>query len=157
MLEVNARGVFLSNREAVRIMLGQPRDRNGLRGSVVNVGSVVDRSPSPWHFGTYAYAASKGAVRAMTRAAASRYATESIRFNLLEPGLIDTPMAQRAVQDTGLRPYIVSKQPLASGPLAASDVAEAALALVEPVSRFVTGAVLTVDGGWSVSEGQRGE
>lgn len=152
-LEVNARGVFLTNREALRIMLGQERDRHGLRGSVVNVGSVLDRSPAPRHFGTIAYAASKGAVRALTLSAAAAYAAEGVRFNLLEPGLIDTPMAARAVRNAELRPYIQRKQPLAAGPLAANDVAEAALALAEPATRFVTGAVLTVDGGWAVSEG----
>ena len=53
-----------------------------------------------------AYAASKGAVRAMTLAAAARYAPDRIRFNLLVPGLIDTPMAARAMNDARLRPYL---------------------------------------------------
>jgi NAD(P)-dependent dehydrogenase (short-subunit alcohol dehydrogenase family) len=68
--------------------------------------------------------------------------------------LIDTPMAARAVNDIRLRPYLATKQPIAGGPGSASDVAEAALYLCEPASRFVTGAELNVDGGWSVSEGQ---
>ncbi len=153
-LRTNAQGVFLTNRAAVRIMLGQPLDASGLRGTVVNVGSVMDRSPSPVHFGTLAYAASKGAVRALTLAAAARYAADRVRFNLLVPGLIDTPMAARAVNDRGLRPYLASKQPMAGGPGSADDVAEAALYLCEPASRFVTGADLVVDGGWSISEGR---
>ncbi len=62
-LRTNAEGAFLTNRAAVRQMLDQPIDSSGLRGTVVNVGSVVDRAPSPVHFGTIAYAASKGAVR----------------------------------------------------------------------------------------------
>jgi NAD(P)-dependent dehydrogenase (short-subunit alcohol dehydrogenase family) len=154
-MRTNAQGVFWTNRLAVRIMLDQPLDAAGLRGTVVNVGSVVDRSPSPVHFGTLAYAASKGAVRALTLAAAARYAPDRIRFNLLEPGLIDTPMAARAVTDVRLKPYLASKQPMAGGPGSADDVAEAALYLCEPASRFVTGAELVVDGGWSVSEGLR--
>ena len=120
-------------------MLKQPLDAAGLRGTVVNVGSVLDRSPSPEHFGTLAYAASKGAVRAMTLAAAARYAPDRIRFNLLVPGLIDTPMAARAVERRRLRPYLAAKQPIAGGPGTATDVAEAALYLCEPASRFVTG------------------
>ena len=135
-------------------MLKQPLDAGGLRGTVVNVGSVLDRSPSPEHFGTLAYAASKGAVRAMTLAAAARYAPDRIRFNLLVPGLIDTPMAARAANDARLRPYLAAKQPLAGGPGTAADVAEAALYLCEPASRFVTGTELIVDGGWCVSEGR---
>ena len=154
-MRTNAQGVFLTNRAAVRVMLEQSIDAGGLRGTVVNVGSVVDRSPSPVHFGTLAYAASKGAIRALTMAAAARYAPDRIRFNLLAPGLIDTPMAARAVNDEKLRPYLASKQPMAGGPGSAADVAEAALYLCEPASRFVTGAELIVDGGWCVSEGLR--
>jgi NAD(P)-dependent dehydrogenase (short-subunit alcohol dehydrogenase family) len=152
-MQVNALGVFLTNREAVRQMLGQPIDQSGLRGTVVNVGSVVDRAPSPARFGTLAYAASKGAVRALTRAAAARYAPDRIRFNLLAPGLIDTPMAARAVNDPRILAYVAAKQPITEGPGSADDVAEAALYLCEPAARFVTGAELVVDGGWCVSEG----
>ena len=152
-MQVNAQGAFLTNREAARLMLQQPLDGDGLRGTVVNVGSVLDRSPSPEHFGTLAYTMSKGAVRAMTLAAAARYAPDRIRFNLLVPGLIDTPMAARAASDARLQPYLSAKQPLAGGPGKAIDVAEAALYLCEPASRFVTGTELIVDGGWCVSEG----
>jgi NAD(P)-dependent dehydrogenase (short-subunit alcohol dehydrogenase family) len=152
-MRTNAQGVFLTNRAAVRVMLAQPLDATGMRGTVVNVGSVLDRSPSPVHFGALAYAASKGAVRALTLSSAARYAPDGIRFNLLAPGLIDTPMAVRAVADAQLRPYLVRKQPIAGGPGAADDVALAALYLCEPSSRFVTGAELVVDGGWSISEG----
>jgi NAD(P)-dependent dehydrogenase (short-subunit alcohol dehydrogenase family) len=152
---INALGVFLTNRAAVRIMLAQPLDATGLRGTVVNVGSVLDRSPSPLHFGTVAYAASKGAVRALTLSAAARYAPDQIRFNLLAPGLIDTPMAARAANDLRIRKYLATKQPMAGGPGTADDVAEAALYLCEPASRLVTGTELIVDGGWSISEGVR--
>jgi NAD(P)-dependent dehydrogenase (short-subunit alcohol dehydrogenase family) len=153
-LGANARSTFLTNREAVRRMRGQDPDDAGLRGTVLNTGSVLDGAPAPDFFGTIAYAASKGAVRALTLAAASRYARERVRFNLLAPGLIDTPMAARAVGDPEVRAYLATKQPLAGGPGSADDCAEAALYLCEPASRFVTGAVLTVDGGWSLSEGQ---
>ena len=154
-MRTNAQGVFLTNRAAVWVMLNQTLDATGLRGTIVNVGSVVDRSPSPVHFGTVAYAASKGAVRALTLAAAARYAPDRIRFNLLAPGLIDTPMAARVVNDDRLKAYVASKQPMTGGPGSADDVAEAALYLCEPASRHVTGAELVVDGGWCVSEGLR--
>jgi NAD(P)-dependent dehydrogenase (short-subunit alcohol dehydrogenase family) len=153
-LDANARSVFLTNRAAVRQMLQQPIDRNGLRGTILNMGSVLGWSPSPHFFGTYAYAASKGAIRAMTLSAAARYARDRIRFNLIAPALIETPMSGRAVGDQAIRAYLETKQPLASGPGTSEDCAEAALYLCEPASRFVTGAVLNVDGGWCVSEGQ---
>jgi NAD(P)-dependent dehydrogenase (short-subunit alcohol dehydrogenase family) len=156
-MRINAFGSFLTNRKAVQCMLLQPLDSCGVRGTVVNVGSVLDRSPSPKHFGTLAYAASKGVVRALTLAAAARYAPDRIRFNLVVPGLIDTPMAARAVTDVRVQPYLRSKQPIAGGPGNAMDVAEAALYLCEPTSRFITGAELVVDGGWCVSEGALSE
>jgi NAD(P)-dependent dehydrogenase (short-subunit alcohol dehydrogenase family) len=154
-MQVNAQGTFHTNREAVRTMREQELDPWGLRGTVLNIGSVLDRSPAPAKFGTVAYAASKGAVRAMTLAAAARYAPDRARFNLLVPGLVDTPMAARATNDLRLRSYLATKQPLGGGPGGAVDVAEGALYPCEPASRFVTGAELTVDDGWCVSEGQR--
>jgi NAD(P)-dependent dehydrogenase (short-subunit alcohol dehydrogenase family) len=63
-------------------------------------------------------------------------------------------MATRAVGNTAIRRYLETKQPIAGGPGTAEDCAEAALYLCEPASRFVTGTVLAVDGGWCVSEGQ---
>jgi NAD(P)-dependent dehydrogenase (short-subunit alcohol dehydrogenase family) len=153
-MDINARAVFLSNRETVRRMLTQPLDDAGMRGAIVNVGSVLSDSPAPHFFDTVAYAASKGAVRSLTISAAARYARERIRFNMVAPSLVDTPMSARAVGDPRIQAYLATKQPLAAGPGAALDVAEAALYLCEPASRFVTGIVLTVDGGWSISDGQ---
>ncbi len=152
-MDVNAKGVFLTNQVMVRQMLTQELDAFGLRGSIVNVGSVLAAHPSPTHFGTIAYSASKGAVRAMTLTSASRYAQHRIRFNLLCPGLIDTPMSERAIKDVKIQAYLQTKQPMTNGPGSTADVAEAALFLCEPSSRFVTGVVLNVDGGWSISEG----
>jgi NAD(P)-dependent dehydrogenase (short-subunit alcohol dehydrogenase family) len=151
---VNARGVFLTNRQAARIMLAQAPDAIGLRGTVLNLGSVTGWSFAPEFFGTYAYAASKAAVHAMTLQAASRYAPDRIRFNAVAPGLVETPMSTRACADPTIRAYIATKQPIAGAPGTPADVAEAALYLCEPASRFVTGVVLAVDGGWCVSEGQ---
>ncbi len=153
-LDANARGVFLTNRAAVRQMKAQSLDDAGLRGTVLNMGSVLGWSPSPTLFNTFAYAASKGAIRAMTVNAAATYAPERIRFHLIAPGLIDTPMAARAVGDPAIRGYLRTKQPMASGPGRPEDCAEAALYLCEPASRFLTGTILNVDGGWSISEGQ---
>jgi NAD(P)-dependent dehydrogenase (short-subunit alcohol dehydrogenase family) len=153
-LDTNARSVFLTNREAVKCMRAQPLDEHGLRGTIVNIGSVLSHSPAPRFFDTVAYAASKGAIRSLTITSAARYASERIRFNLLEPALIATPMSARATGDPAIVAYLASKQPMCGGPGAAADVAEAALYLCEPASRSVTGVVLTVDGGWSISEGQ---
>jgi NAD(P)-dependent dehydrogenase (short-subunit alcohol dehydrogenase family) len=153
-LDANARSTFLTNRAAVRCMLAQKPDEHGLRGTILNMGSVLGWSPAPDFFGTYAYAASKGAIEAMTTAAAARYARDKIRFNLIAPALIETPMSSRACGDPAILAYLASKQPLAGGSGSAEDCAEAALYLCEPASRFLTGVVLNVDGGWCVSEGR---
>jgi NAD(P)-dependent dehydrogenase (short-subunit alcohol dehydrogenase family) len=91
----------------------------------------------------------------MTLTAAARYARDRIRFNLLAPGLIDTPMSARATGDPAIRAYLTTKQPMSGGPGTPDDCAEGALYLCEPASRFVTGSILTIDGGWCISEGQR--
>ncbi len=153
-LSANVRSVFLTNRAAVRQMLTQEMDDRGVRGAVLNMGSVLGWSPSPHFFGTIAYATSKGAIRSLTRAAAAAYGPSRIRFNLIAPALIETPMAARAAGDPTIRAFLATKQPLAGGPGTADDCAEAALGLCEPAARFITGAELVVDGGWCVSEGQ---
>jgi NAD(P)-dependent dehydrogenase (short-subunit alcohol dehydrogenase family) len=155
-LDTNARSVFLTNRAAVQQMLTQTIDTAGLRGTVLNVGSVLGWSPSPVLFNTFAYAAAKSALRGMTLNAAASYAPQRIRFNLLAPALIDTPMATRAVSNPTYLAYLQTKQPMTAGPGSSIDCAEAALYLCEPASRFITGAILEVDGGWHIAEGQHG-
>ena len=149
-LELNLTSVFRSNRAAVRQFLVQ-----GTSGTVVNCGSVLGYSPSPKFFATHAYAASKAAIIGLTRSAASHYASHSIRFNVLAPGLVATPMSARAQGDPAILEFIRSKQPLDGGRLGQPEDLDAALVwLLSDASRFVTGQVIGVEGGWSVSEGQ---
>jgi NAD(P)-dependent dehydrogenase (short-subunit alcohol dehydrogenase family) len=148
-LQANLTSVFLTNRAAVRHF----RDRRQ-PGAILNMASVLGFSPSPHYFDTYAYAATKGAILSMSRLAAARYASEGIRVNVIAPGLIDTPMAQRAAQDGVIRAFLRTKQPLAGGPGLPEHCADAAVYLCSDEARLVTGVVLPVDGGWCVSEGQ---
>lgn len=148
-LEANLTSTFLTNRAAVRRFLQQ-----GGGGAILNMASVLGFSPSPRHFDTYAYTATKGGILAMSRLAAARYAPDGIRINVLAPGLIDTPMAERACGDPVIRHYLRSKQPLTAGSGQPEDCSDAAVFLCSDAARFITGAVLTVDGGWCVSEGQ---
>ncbi len=144
-LALNLSSVFLTNRQAIRWFLdhGQP-------GVVLNTGSVLAVSPSPEHFDTCAYTAAKGGIINLSRLAAARYAANGIRVNVLAPGLIDTPMAQRAVQDTMIAEFLRAKQPLFGGPGTPEDCAAAAVFLCSDEARGITGLVLPVDGGWSV-------
>jgi len=117
-------------------------------GAIVNVSSVLglggDRD-----FATHAYAAAKGAVIALTRAMAVSYAPDRVRVNVVCPGLIDTPMSARASADPAIRARLERLQPLTGTLGTPSDVAGAVIYLA--TAPFVTGAVLTCDGGWTAS------
>lgn len=149
-MDLNLTSVMFSNRAAVRQFLAQ---KTG--GTILNLGSALADSPSPRFFSTHAYAAAKSGIAGFTRSCAAYYAPHNIRFNLLVPGLVATPMSQRAQQDPQITAFIRSKQPLDSGRIASpQDLTAAAVFFMSDTSRFVTGQVLAVDGGWSVSEGQ---
>ncbi len=149
-LELNLTPVFYSNRAAVRQFLLQ---KSG--GSVLNLSSVLAFSPSPHHFGTHAYATAKAGIIGLTKSCAGMYAPQGIRFNVIAPGLIATPMSKRARASPEIAEFIRSKQPLEGGRFGEpEDLAAAAVFFMSDQSRFVTGQVLGVDGGWSVSDGQ---
>jgi NAD(P)-dependent dehydrogenase (short-subunit alcohol dehydrogenase family) len=150
-IDANLKSTFLTNRLAVRHFLDRKQP-----GVILNMASVLGFAPSPRYFDTCAYAATKGGIIAMSRLAAARYAADGIRVNVIAPGLIDTPMARRAVQDTEIRDFLRTKQPLAHGPASAEDCTAAAVFLCSDAAHLVTGVVLPVDAGWSVSEGQYG-
>jgi NAD(P)-dependent dehydrogenase (short-subunit alcohol dehydrogenase family) len=149
-LQLNLTSLFYSNRAAARQFLKQ---KTG--GSVLNMASVLGFSPSPRHFATHAYAATKAAIIGLTKSAASYYAPHDIRFNVIAPALVETPMSQRAATDERIMRFIRTKQPLDGGRIGRPDDADAAAVFfLSDASRFVTGQILAVDGGWSVTEGQ---
>jgi NAD(P)-dependent dehydrogenase (short-subunit alcohol dehydrogenase family) len=149
-LDLNLTSLFHSNRAAVQQFL---RQKTG--GVVLNMSSVLAWSPSPRFFSTHAYAAAKSAVIGFTHACAAYYAPQNIRFNVVAPGLVETPMSRRAADDEAIRQFIATKQPLDGGRIGSpQDLDAAVVYLLSDDSRFVTGQVLAVDGGWGVSEGQ---
>jgi NAD(P)-dependent dehydrogenase (short-subunit alcohol dehydrogenase family) len=148
-LDLNLKSTFLTNRAAIRHFLAHKQP-----GVILNMSSVLALAPSPHYFDTCAYTAAKAGIIGMSRLAAARYAADGIRINVLAPGLIDTPMAQRAARDDAIRAFLRTKQPLAAGPGLPDDCAGAAVFLCSDAAARVTGTVLPVDGGWSVSEGQ---
>jgi NAD(P)-dependent dehydrogenase (short-subunit alcohol dehydrogenase family) len=118
-------------------------------GSVAVVGSALARTLDA-DFLTAAYAASKGAVEALVRVAAFEGASAGVRVNVVAPGLVDTPMASRAVADPRISARLGSLMPLGGTVVAPRDVAEAVGWLLAPESARVTGAVVPVDGGWTL-------
>jgi NAD(P)-dependent dehydrogenase (short-subunit alcohol dehydrogenase family) len=151
-IEANATTQFLVARAAVRCMRRQADDGAWGRGSILLMSSQLARHPAALHFATHAYAASKGAIESLVRAAAATYAPEHIRVNAIAPSLIATPMSRRAQGDEAILAYLGQKQPLAGGPITADDVTPVALHLLSSEARMITGQVVAVDGGWSVSE-----
>jgi NAD(P)-dependent dehydrogenase (short-subunit alcohol dehydrogenase family) len=149
-LELNLTSLMLSNQAAVKkfLKLNQP-------GSILNMGSVLGYSPSPEYFSTHAYAASKSAIIGFTKSIASYYAKNNIRANVMAPALVETPMAQRAARDASILSFIKTKQPLDGGRMGQpSDMDGLAIFFMSDMSRFTTGQVIAVDGGWAISEGQ---
>lgn len=144
-LAINANPMFLASSQVI----GHMRSRGG---SVVVVSSVLATRPAPRLFATHAYAASKGAANAFVTTLAAYYAADGIRVNAIAPGLVATPMSGRAAADPDTVAYASRKQPLAGGFLDPADVAEAAVFLLSDESSQITGQVLAVDGGWSVTE-----
>lgn len=149
-LDLNLKSLFLSNRAAVRQFMEQ-----GAGGTILNMSSVLGVSPSPKYFATHAYAAAKSAVFGFSKSVAAYYAPQGIRCNVICPGLVETPMSQRAMRDDEILRFVRTKQPLEGGRAGvATDLDEAVLFFLSDASRYVTGQVLAIDGGWSVSEGQ---
>ena len=148
-LDSNLTSLFYSNRAAVRQFLKQKAG-----GSILNMSSVLAWSPSPLHFSTHTYAAAKSAVIGLTISCAAHYAPLGIRFNVVAPGLVATPMSERAQGNQDVMRFIRSKQPLDSGRIASPEDLDAAVVFfMSDGAKFVTGQVLAVDGGWSVTEG----
>jgi NAD(P)-dependent dehydrogenase (short-subunit alcohol dehydrogenase family) len=145
-MDVNARGTFLMCREVLGVWT-----RNAEQGAILNCGSVLAQHPEREHFATVGYAASKGAIEAMTISAAAYYAPAGIRINVIASGLVLTPMSARAQNDSRIREYMAHKQPLTRGMLAPDDIAKTACFLLRKDSSPITGQVITVDGGWTVS------
>jgi NAD(P)-dependent dehydrogenase (short-subunit alcohol dehydrogenase family) len=140
-LDTNLKSVFLCCKHAI------PKLRAAGGGAIVNVSSVLGLVGGDDDFATHAYAASKAGIVGLTRAMAAHYAGDGIRCNVVAPGLIATPMSERAQADSGIRARLAELQPLTGDFGTPADVAGAVVYLA--TAPFVTGAVLTVDGGWT--------
>jgi len=119
------------------------------RLSVVGISSVAALYGAA---GNTAYAASKGAVISLIKSLAAEYAGKGIRFNCVCPGYVDTPMLDGVKKlyrtEEEFVSSIASKHPLRIG--RPEDVAGAALYLLSDASRWVTGSIMTIDGGYGV-------
>jgi NAD(P)-dependent dehydrogenase (short-subunit alcohol dehydrogenase family) len=136
---INVRGPWLLARAVL------PHMRATGCGSIINIGSVLSTLGAR---NRVAYSASKGALLAMTRAMALDHAAEKIRVNCICPGIVETEMVARFSLDESAR-----QQRLAWHPLGRfgqpEDIADMAVYLASDESAWTTGAIFTVDGGYS--------
>ena len=150
-IDANLTTQYRMCREVVRVMLAQPALTSGQRGVILNMSSILALDPEPTHFSTVAYAASKGAVIAMSRSMAATYARNKIRVNVIAPALVRTAMSARAAEDPAVVDFIKGKQALLDGLIPSQDVANACAFLLTDTSRSITGEVLKVDAGWCLT------
>lgn len=148
-LDVNLKGPFLTCKHALPVMREQGA------GSIVNISSIA----AVCSVGIVAYKTSKAGLNAFTHSLALGNARHGIRVNAIMPGLMDTPMAIQGISAArGVDPEKLSRArdamvPLGSKMGSAWDVAYASLFLHSDEARFVTGAILPVDGGQSARIG----
>jgi 3-oxoacyl-[acyl-carrier protein] reductase len=139
MLAVHLDGTFFCCREALKIM--GPR----LSGAIINMGSIMGTAGGG---GTPHYCAAKAGILGLTRALAREVVARNIRVNAIAPGWIDTDMTAPL---GAFRAGLELQTPM--GRLSeADDIAWAAVYLASDEARFVTGQVLSPNGGWHMSQ-----
>ncbi len=142
-LDVNLTGVFRMTRAIVPQMLKQGC------GAIVNISSIASLVGIPT---LTAYAASKGGIDALTRALAIDYAKDGIRCNVVNPGLIDTPMAAPLMANPDLLQPILAQYAIRR-PGTPEEVANMVLYLASDEAAWVTGGTFTIDGGMTATKG----
>jgi NAD(P)-dependent dehydrogenase (short-subunit alcohol dehydrogenase family) len=145
-LDLNLTSLMLSNQAAIRTFMGMNKG-----GTILNMSSVLGFSPASRHFANHAYATAKSAVIGFSKSIAASYASKNIRVNVLSPGIL------AGGEDTNdqSEKFVISKQPLDGGRYGIpSDLDGATVYLMSDYAKFTTGQILTVDGGWDITDGQ---
>lgn len=140
MMSINLNGVFYGAHIA-----GLAMKEKGIKGSIINMSSILGTVGMP---GAISYCAAKGGVVQLTHAGSLDFAPLGIRMNAIAPGFIATNMTKGVLADEQFNSMIKMNTPLGhvGEP---QDIANAALYLASDDSKYVTGTIIYVDGGWT--------
>ncbi len=143
-LELNLRSTLIATQAAARAMIAA-----GNGGHVLNISSV--RGQLGINAGYSAYVAAKGAISSLTRQWATEWAKHRINVNAIAPTFVDTPQVAMLLDDPQFKANLVARVPL--GRVGGTgDLVGAALFFCSDASSFVTGQILTIDGGLTATQ-----
>lgn len=140
---VDFKGVYLCSRRAGREMIRQNN------GCIINISSIAGLTPLPLSM----YGPMKSAVNMLTRILAREWAQYQVRVNAIAPGYVLTPLIKGMIETGQRDPSLIIERTPMNKMLDPIDIAKAVLFLVSSEARYITGAVLPVDGGWLTDGG----
>jgi NAD(P)-dependent dehydrogenase (short-subunit alcohol dehydrogenase family) len=140
---VDLGGVFYGVKQGARHMLEQGRP-----GVIINISSVNAQQPSE---GQVAYCVAKAGVDMITRCAALELGGRGIRVVGIAPGLVETPLTRKELENPATRALFMEVIPM-QRPVQAQEIADAALFLASDMARSITGHTIVIDGGLSFSD-----
>ena len=140
-LNINLTGAFLCGQAAARAMV-----QGGRGGRIINIASVNAEVAGA---GLAHYCASKGGLRMLTKVMALELAPHGINVNAVAPGIVNTPLTAKSLQEPAKRRALMAHVPLGRVGQP-EDVAHAVLFLASEKASFITGTILFVDGGWLI-------
>jgi 2-deoxy-D-gluconate 3-dehydrogenase len=143
-LQVNLNAVFTLSRDVGAHMLSRPADQFGRRGSIINICSLLSFQGG---INVPAYAASKGGVAQLTKALSNQWAAQGICVNGIAPGYIATEMNDALMKDEKRAGEILGRIPAGRWG-SPEDFKGSVVFLASRAGGYVSGEILTVDGGW---------